>query len=509
MEKKNYKRGFWPKERCLEEAKKYSTRKEFGRGAPGAYKASCQQGWLDEICAHMELIQQPRGYWTKERCQSEALKYSTRSEFTQGSRSAYSKAHREGWLDDICSHMIEPTKPNGYWTKERCLKEAATYHTRTAFKDGAPSAYNAAFKHGWLDGICGHMDTKIHKFTKKECYEEAKKYSRRIDFMNKSPHYYSWAIRHGFMKEICSHMEHQGNLHRRKIYVFEFADHHAYVGLAQYPKSRERQHLKEERSAVYKYIQKTGCCYVFKELTDFMDKEDAANAEDEWIKKYADNGWIMINKKPGGDLGYGPQKYTKEFCAEEAMKYQYRVDFKRNNSIIYNYAASHGWLEDICHHMTWITRKPHFWTKEKCINEALKYKSRKLFQKGSSGAYSAALDNGWLDEICSHMRRPAPSNYYWTKERCKEEAAKYETLKDFRKNSYAYNAALKNGWVAEICSHMARAAKPAGYWTKARCIKEARKNKTFSQFRKNCASAYAIAWRNGWLDDIHDKFKEG
>ena len=86
MEQKNYKRGFWPKERCLEEAKKYSTRKEFGRGAPGAYKASCQQGWLDEICAHMELIQQPRGYWTKERCQSEALKYSTRSEFTQSSR---------------------------------------------------------------------------------------------------------------------------------------------------------------------------------------------------------------------------------------------------------------------------------------------------------------------------------------------------------------------------------------------------------------------------------------
>ena len=53
---------------------------------------------------------------------------------------------------------------------------------------------------------------------------------------------------------------------------------------------------------------------------------------------------------------------------------------------------------------------------------------------------------------------------------------------------------------------MARAAKPAGYWTKEKCIKEARKNKTFSQFRKNCASAYAIAWRNGWLDEIHEIF---
>lgn len=456
MNQNNYTRGFWPKERCLEEAKKYTTRKDFSRGAPGAYKAACQQGWINEVCAHMELILQPRGYWTKERCQSEALKYSTRSEFAQGCRRAYSKAYREGWLDDICSHMIEPTKPNGYWTKERCLKEAATYQTRTAFKNRNPSAYNAAYKHGWLDEICGHMDTINHKFTKEQCCKEAKKYSKRINFMNNSPHYYSWAIRHGIMKEICSHMEHQGSLQRRKIYVFEFADHHAYVGLAPYPKSRERQHLKEERSAVYKYIQKTGCSYVFKELTDFMDKEDAANAEDEWIQKYADNGWIMINKKPGGNLGFGPQKYTKVFCAEEAMKFKYRVDFKKGNSVIYNYASRHG----------------------------------------------------WLDEICSHMRRPVPSNYYWTKERCKEEAAKYKTLKDFRKNSYAYNAALKNGWIAEICSHLERAAKPAGYWTKERCIKEARKNESFSQFRKNCACAYAIAWRNGWLDDIHNKLKE-
>ena len=507
MEQDKYKRGYWPKERCLEEAKKYKTRMDFKKNASAAYKVSCQQGWINEVCGHMTQLQQPRGFWTKERCHKEALKYTTKVDFRAGCHSAYQTASREGWVNDICSHMIATTLPNGYWNRDRCHHEALKYTTRTDFHDGCISAYNAAFFHNWLDDICSHMQVKMHKYTKDECQLEANKYKRRIDFMNNSPHHYSWAIRHGYMKEICSHMERQGNLHYRKIYVFEFADHHAYVGLAQYPKSRERQHLKEERSAVYKYIQKTGCSYVFKELTDYLTKEEAAIQEDLWIQKYANHGWTMINKKPGGDLGYGPQKYTKEFCAEEAKKYEYRIEFKKENSILYNYASRHGWLEDICQHMTWITRKPHFWTKEKCLNEALKYKSRKLFQKGSGGAYAAAIDNGWLDEICSHMRRPAPSNYYWTKDRCKEEAAKYETLKDFRKNSYAYNAALKNGWITEICSHMARAAKPAGYWTKERCIKEARKNETFSQFRKNCASAYAIAWRNGWLDELRDKMK--
>lgn len=101
--------------------------------------------------------------------------------------------------------------------------------------------------------------------------------------------------------------------------------------------------------------------------------------------------------------------------------------------------------------------KRGFWPKERCIDETIKYSSRKMFQKGGGGAYAAAIDNGWLDEICNHMRRPAPSNYYWTKERYKEEA---------------------------------------------------RKNKTMSQFRNNCSSAFTIAWRKRWFDDINDKIKE-
>ena len=314
--------------------------------------------------------------WSKDKCLHEAQKYSTRTEFSQGCRGAYNKCFHEGWLDEVCAHMIPPTKPNGYWTKERCKETASNFTKRSEFKHGAPSAYNAAYKHGWLDEICSLMEIRLHIFTKEECREEALKYKRRIDFMNNSPHHYSWAIRHGLMREVCSHMERQGNHHLRKIYVFEFTDHHAYVGLAQNPKSREKQHLHEERSAVYKYIQKTKCNYVFKELTDFLTKDKAAIKENEWIDKYAKEGWVMINKKPGGDLGFGPQKYTKEYCAEEAKKYIHRKDFKERNSVLYNYASRHGWLEEICTHMVWITRKPHFWTKEKCKMEACKYKTK-------------------------------------------------------------------------------------------------------------------------------------
>ena len=44
------------------------------------------------------------------------------------------------------------------------------------------------------------------------------------------------------------------------------------------------------------------------------------------------------------------------------------------------------------------------WTKEKCKEEALKYEYRGEFQKNSRSAYNASIRYKILDEICSHMK---------------------------------------------------------------------------------------------------------
>jgi len=53
-----------------------------------------------------------------------------------------------------------------------------------------------------------------------------------------------------------------------------------------------------------------------------------------------------------------------------------------------------------------VTRKPqgHWDTKENLLEEALKYATRTTFQKGSKWAYEKARIQGWLDEICQHMK---------------------------------------------------------------------------------------------------------
>lgn len=43
------------------------------------------------------------------------------------------------------------------------------------------------------------------------------------------------------------------------------------------------------------------------------------------------------------------------------------------------------------------------WTKEKVIEEALKYTKRQDFKKNSKSAYGRASKDGYLEEVCRHM----------------------------------------------------------------------------------------------------------
>ena len=91
-------------------------------------------------------------------------------------------------------------------------------------------------------------------------------------------------------------------------------------------------------------------------------------------------------------------------------------------------------------------------TKAECHNEALKYNSRNEFKKNSSSVYYYSLNKCWLDEICSHMIIKQKSK---TKIECHNEALKYKRRIDFSdNNSTVYYYSLNKGWLDEICSHM-------------------------------------------------------
>ena len=95
------------------------------------------------------------------------------------------------------------------------------------------------------------------------------------------------------------------------------------------------------------------------------------------------------------------------------------------------------------------------WTKEKCHELSLMYQTRNEFKKLSRNAYNASIRNGWSGYVFSHMKLVHNENNYWTKERCAEEALKYKTKIEFETNNqYAYSKSNKYKWIDEICYHM-------------------------------------------------------
>lgn len=347
-------------------------------------------------------MKKPNGYWIKEKCHEEALKYHRRIDFNRYSKSAYSKAFKSGWLDDICSHMN--TKKSRKITKELCYEVSSGYTNKSEFIVKEPNIYTVIIKNGWLDAF-DHMVRKIKPngyWTKEVIHKEALKYETRSEFQKYSMAAYVQAVKRGYLNDVCKHMRIIGNLKLRHLYVFEFEDNHSYVGLSIDPKKRYQSHLSNKRkyiSPVLRHIKETNANFTFRVITKHpLDVVTAGEKEMELIKSYCDAGWVKLNRSRGGEFGGNKTNHTKESIHQEALKYDRRFDFK----------------------------------------------------KGYNGAYKIACKNGWMDEICSHMLKPMESNIKWTDEKFIEKVNSYSSLRELKElNSYVYKMIHKRNLLGE------------------------------------------------------------
>ena len=154
------------------------------------------------------------------------------------------------------------------------------------------------------------------------------------------------------------------------------------------------------------------------------------------------------------DQGKAPDGYrTKEFLIEEAKQFNSTKEWREFSEASYQAAHKAKIIPECTAHMTKLWEKKH--TKESLAERASHYTQRSHWKKDEPGAYNAARKMGILDEICSHMVSPQKPNKYWTKERCIEEAKKYKTIKEWNTNSKSsYLAAYKNGWLEECKKYL-------------------------------------------------------
>jgi len=200
-----------------------------------------------------------------------------------------------------------------------------------------------------------------------------------------------------------------GNRMFRCVYVYEFSDNSAYIGLTYNLEKRNIGRKTQLYDAVTKHISETNLIPELKQLSEYIPINKATSLENEYIKKYRNNGWKILNKTKGGEIGSGERIWTKELCQKEALKYNTKSEFYYFSNKVYAAAQRYGWLDEICQHM-----KPqiHHWTIDEVKYEALKYSARYEFTKNNKNAYIWAIRHNVLNEICQHMCSMIGTNQY-------------------------------------------------------------------------------------------------
>jgi predicted GIY-YIG superfamily endonuclease/Pyruvate/2-oxoacid:ferredoxin oxidoreductase delta subunit len=231
------------------------------------------------------------------------------------------------------------------YTEEYIRELAKECITLKKFRDNHYRAWMLARRLGIIDDLnLIRCETGITYWPENRIREVASKYTSLSKFCKGD--YAAWryagerGIRHdlGFIPT--------GNRMKRCVYVFEFKDNHAYIGLTWNAENRKNQHLLSDKSPVY--IHQDVCRdYEFIIKEDYMPCKDAQKYERFYIDKYRENGWIVLNRNSGGTPGGRNSKITDDMIREEGRKYKTRVELIKNNASYYQLAWKRGLLDEL------------------------------------------------------------------------------------------------------------------------------------------------------------------
>jgi hypothetical protein len=210
-------RGYWEKkENVIEAASKSETISEFSKSFPGAIASATKHGWINDIKPFFKETKKPSGFWTKERCHEDSIQCNTRAEYAKRFPISSGASYKGGWINDICGHMETFSRPVGYWdAKENVIAAANSCKTRSEFRKKFPGAVVKAIEFGWLDEVCSHLEyvnKKPGTWERGACHNVSIGCKTRSEFRGKEPGAYYSAWVNGWLDDICSHMTDGKNL---------------------------------------------------------------------------------------------------------------------------------------------------------------------------------------------------------------------------------------------------------------------------------------------------------
>ena len=300
----------WTYETCYELAKQCVSRSDLKNHNQTAYDTARENGWLDDYTwfrSGFEIYYETGIKWTYKNTKEESKKYTSRQEFCDNCVGGYTRALKQGWLDDFT------------WLKPKLIKEAKNQ--------------------GSVYWVYGYFD-----FGNKVCYiglsRDRARHWRHMQ-KDKSGKYDSvmtyFNDRYGFLPD--------PTIIEDNLTAEEAQNKETYY--AQYFKDKSYTVLNIAKtgslgSAIIKWDEKS----CLEEAKKYSSLEDFYTNSKSAYRSAKDNGWI-------NNYTWLKRKYIKrgfwqdhDNCLNESRKYKTRKEFERENSSAYTSAWKHKWLDE-------------------------------------------------------------------------------------------------------------------------------------------------------------------
>ncbi len=194
-------RGYWSLDRCIKESLKYDNRTDFNKNNKSAYMSSYKNGWLDEVCSHMK----PKGNIYK-RC-IYSYEFSDKSVYVGLTYNIEKRQNNRNYdINDKVTKYISETK---LFPRRLQLTEYVDVEEAVKLEDFYVKKY---IKDGWTvlnSSKTGSIGGNIIKWTKEECQKVSILFNSRFEFKNKLSGAYFASLKNNWLDDICQHMNHK------------------------------------------------------------------------------------------------------------------------------------------------------------------------------------------------------------------------------------------------------------------------------------------------------------
>lgn len=388
------------------------------------------------------MNRKPRGYWTKERCIEEAGKYSCKSELKKGTPQAYKVLHDLGILNEVCEkYGYAPPSSIKIWTKNKCIEVAKQCKTKSEFETRFNGAYKISKKYGWLNEIkCNFKPI-------------GSKYNRCIYACEFDNHAVYVGLTYNFEKRCKQHLKNSDSAvfkyvqqtkldpkfkiiidyipyNEAAVKEGEVLDMYKECGWTILNRAETGSLGSKDNDIIRKWT-KDKCWEIVRKCKTY----NIFTANYRGAKSYAErNGFIEeIKQYYNVDKDKGHKKWNLEQCAEKIKECHSILEYSKKYPGAYGYLIKTKNLHLLRNEYNLLQRDK--WSFEEARDEALKYKTKKEFNEKASGCYQVCYKRGWLDHVCEHMIDLKKERIIYNEDTVKNRVSKHTKMEHLKQSS--------------------------------------------------------------------------